>query len=324
MAVCVTETFSGFFQSDRPPYRGRRQFEVTGTPWPLTAVDATGQVDREGKPCRVLQRGDRFLDSSTLLCVGPEIAEVRGPDHYVVNCDCEVNVLTAAELDPLQQPARFRWETVELVEPVDTDLDGLPIQNAAGSLFPPPGRVVTMKRLYVTKWRPAPYDVALAESYENTTNQAALTLGGVPVRAQHLRCCSILPLVEYDVTTTKLPIGLVFEVVLGDQLGNYPFQHRFLNAGTEGWFTKDAKKTSARFVNENGQEVGREVRLGATGVPHATEANIYVGEGKATPTTPQTAVAYYQYEANATKGDVIYYKKTTPVSFANLAAAFGI
>lgn len=314
MPVEVTEKGSGQRMSLRPPWTAQREFEVSGV---TTAEEALAAIDpRTG--LAIPQRTVPYSPGSLLQCEGPEVAGVtEGGTFWTIRCQYTLNAITNGDEHPLNQPTKFRWETVETSEPVDRDLDGRPFMNAAGSLFQPASRPITYKRLYARRFEPA-YDVAKAAAYENAVNEKAFTLRGLPIKAQHMRCCAILPNQEYDENSPYIEIVYVLEIVLDDALGDYPFQHVFLNAGTEGWWSDSGTTRAGKFTNGKGEEIGRPVRLAASGILHATESNtIKVGPNNASPAANPNAVSVYKYITDLTNGDRMVFKR---VRLANLSA----
>src|SRR4051812_32722077 len=119
MAIVVTENWSGRRLSERPPWTASREFVVTGTTSIVDACAATG----------VPQNQDAHDTVPALQCEGPVVKESKGIDSWVITCDSSYNPPEAVG-DPLLAPTTITWAECDASEPVDYDLDGLPIVSS--------------------------------------------------------------------------------------------------------------------------------------------------------------------------------------------------
>ncbi len=329
MALKVTVKWSTQKLSWKDPWRASLQLDVTGTTDPTVALAA---VDADNPAIFVWQKNAAcpLPGSSRLKCVGPEIAEKKGPGYFVIQCDFElppVGVFPQRPDNPLDEPAKIRWELVEMSEPVDIDIDGLVICATNGESFSGANRPITFYRLVIVKNFPY-FDFSLSQTYSNTTNDAALSLAGIPVAEEHMRCSSIIPAAEYAADAEYVPMAFYFEIFFDDALGLYPFQHRFLNQGTYGHWDdggtirrSDFSDGVAHTPDGKGQPIGRPVRLGLTGLPIGPDASLKVGPDNKTPVALAAVPDSYQTEA-LTDAFAIYFKRVKRVSFTPLLAIF--
>jgi hypothetical protein len=156
-----------------------------------------------------------------------------------------------------------------------------------------------------------------------------MTIVGVSVAAEHLRCLSIQPAHDFIYVPNAIRFVRMyyqFEVVFGSQLGSYPFQHRILDQGEYGWWSDGGTKRREKFSDGKGEVVGGPIRLDGTGLPLASiYSSIKVGKGNATPVTPPTAAQPFTTEytaagsiaANA-KAAWLYYRKSRSVDLRAL------
>jgi hypothetical protein len=303
MPIRVREIWSQRRLSLREPWQAMRVFNVDGA-----ASDAAACLAQDAvSGFRIPQYKDAHDSTTSLLCGGPAVVGRDGPTSYQVQCAYELDprATGGAGGNPLSKPVEITWETVEISEPVDSDLDHLPILNSAGEPLRGGSRNITFKRLKLVKNMPY-YDINLSVSYENSVNSAAMTfLGQVSIDVQHMRCAVIGPTTTYTTVSPFVPIMFLFDVFLDDSLGKYPFQHRFLDASTVGWYTDSGTKKVAKWSDGKGNVFGSDVRLDGTGIPlPGPYSNIKVGEDNASPVTPPKAISYYQKEIYSDAGQL--------------------
>jgi hypothetical protein len=293
LGIVVTENFSGRKLSYCAPWRANRQVVVTGTYEPDVALNNCGFT--------INQSWSATFPS--LKCSGPTITAQPGPQHFVIDVPFEQppgGVFPDPTLDPLNQPERISWQPCEISLPVDIDLSGRPIINAAGDPFSPPSRRVTFKRFRAIRNEPF-YDVAKSNAFENTVNKAAMTVLGYSVAAEHMRCCVITPGVQdYLPTAEYLPIVYEFEIVFGDALGKYPFQHRFFNQGIHGWANDTGNGNTPKlwqFSDGVNTLVGKEIPLDLDGKPYSSDFSyVRVSDRNFSPVPRPTPANFYQTE----------------------------
>lgn len=328
MPVVVTENWSGYRMSYKPPWNATREFVVTGVTSGSAALVA---VDANDSSKKIPREKEEHPEGAALLCAGPEIKERKGTDYWVIACSYGLDdgKIEAVGGDPLNIKPTYTWEHVEVSEQVDVDLDGRPILNTAG--FPLDGacRPVVYKRLHVVRNEPS-WNVSRSIACENAVNDAIINLGnGVQIAKQHMRCASITPDGSYTAGFRFLPMHYIFEVIFDDSLGAYPFQHRFLDLSTQGWYSDSGTKRSARFSNGKGELMDEAVRLDGTGLPLLSAfTNVKVGQGNAAAVVPPKEVNVYanEYYKNGVKqaalsgadATILYFKRTRVVDLSVL------
>ncbi len=331
--IRVTETWSGKRLGLRKPWRALRTFDVSGTSDVGAALVAVDPVTSLAIP----QRGDGHPSNTTRLkCEGPEVAEVKGPEYFVIACEYSEGAKEPTEDDPLDEQPLISWDPAEITIPVDHDLDNQPIVNSVGE-FQDASRTISFKRLTIVKNFPF-YDKGLSDDYENAVNSAPISLSGVDtVPAQHMRCVTINPARrEYPPDVEFLPIAFVFEIMADLVLGLYPFQHRFIDEGRAGWYGSGTNKAQGVFANKDGPMDAR-VKLDGTGLPlqKLYGTSVFVGSpvsgGSNTATTPPIAChpfakEYYKADGTfatslsntLTEAVALYYKGARVVDFSPL------
>lgn len=270
----VTETFDGKRYSNNSPREWDRTFMVTGAANDFEAVNASD--DDTG--FRIPVRNDRPSPTSPLACLGSRVVAQLGPFTWIVSSRYEVppeGQFVDIPEDPLEQPIEVEINTAFLSVPVDTDLDGRPIVNTAGDPFEPPSRRVAYKQVNIYR-NEAVYDSAKAEAFENTTNLTAVTLlGFLHCRPKHLIMNSYEPVGRVRMNARYVPVKYSFDLIQTRTLGLYPWEHPFLNVGSNGWRTESSKKVLGPFVTQPGgtgtsvQIFTQPVRLNGDGQPIA-------------------------------------------------------
>jgi hypothetical protein len=260
----------------------------------LTAVDNSGgETDGNAVP----QANDAHNRNVSLVCTGPKVREVKGPDFWVIQCDYDLQGAPplAGDVNPLSLPTQFTWGTVTTETEVDTDAGGRLICNSAGDVIKQ-GRPYALKSLRARKaftlFDPVWWTL------ENTVNTSAVNIDGITVAAEHMVCKTINPEPYYKSAWNFLWVNFEFEVCLSAKLlgvNSYPFAIRLLDSGANGWWSDSGTKRKARFSDGKGRLIDDEVLLDGTGLPLTPLfASVKVGETNAAPTTPPSALAAYQ------------------------------
>lgn len=310
LPVVVLERWSGKQLSLKQPWTGVREFSVdnvANADEALVAVDAVSGL-------KIPQKGEVHNRVSALFCDGPEIKEPQGPFSWIIACGYSTVSIGGDPTD-----TEIDWETCEMNVPIDSDLDHRAILNSDG--FPISGlsRRITFKRLKLTKKFPY-FDSNWCKTYENSTNSNDIMFAdGTPIAAQHMRVCSICPTVTTTIHTLLRPVQWVFDVFLDDSLGQYPFQHRVLDASEVGWYldTDVGKVVPARYSDTKGNLFGLQVRLDGTGLPlPGAFADIKVGKDNRAPRNPPKATNYYAIERFGNDGTI------TPLANNSTQAVF--
>lgn len=321
MAITVRENWSARKLSLRWPWNAYREFTVVGT---TVASEALAAVDPSTGLAIPQEKEGHDANPDRILCVGPEVVDSKGVDYWVIGCNYQASDTGGSGTepdhteDPLQEPAEIQWDHAEETEPVDRDLGNRPILNTAGFAEYQVSRTVAYKKFRIVKNFPF-FDLLLAKAYDNSVNSAPITLGlGITAAAQHLRCVSIVPAAPYRASATYIPIAFNFELVSEGTLGLYPFQHRLMDQGSEGW-TSGGKHFKFTVSGADGpEEVSSPVRLDGTGKPLTPVfANVKVGSDLSAPASPSTAIDTYAKETLS--GAVfLYYQKTRVVDLSPL------
>jgi hypothetical protein len=184
---------------------------------------------------------------------------------------------------PLLEPEIVQWGYTTVTEEVDHDIDGVPIQNTAGSIMTGARQTYYLDTLTITK-NVSAFDLSLSRQYRNTVNAASLTIYtaniGVVIPAGYMRCASIVPSRAYKIADAYVPVAASFEIADANMLP-HPFQWRFINTGAEayvrekhgenGWTgADDATPQLGRIVLADGNvSPGHPVRLAIGGRPYA-------------------------------------------------------
>jgi len=124
-----------------------------------------------------------YVDHKTCRAVGPLLYEVLV--YYV------------SDPDPLNQPAKVSWSHAESDEPIDRDINGLPIVNSVGESPDPPITKEVNDILLRIERNEQYFDSQLAEEYKGAINSddfygylpgkvKCITFAGTPVRAAWL------------------------------------------------------------------------------------------------------------------------------------------
>jgi hypothetical protein len=264
MPFQVTEKFSGRSLSEHGnPWTAKRVFEVSGATNDTDAISAVPGV----------ARGSAHPQNPGLVSTGPYLESWRGPIFAEIGVDYTSGPNYGfAEDDPLNQPDVITWEPFEISEPVTRDIKGRVIMNMGGDVFQGATQIFTMVRLTVVRNMPF-VDAARIATYSNAVNKNAMTVGGIPIAAEHMRCACIHPLISISSETRYVPIAHVLEMILDDSLGDYPFQWKFLNQGENGWYDDGGTSRKGRFCNgklSSTEPLSEPIRLDADGTPLTT------------------------------------------------------
>lgn len=295
MSVVVTENWSGRKLSLRPPWTASRVFVVTGTTDESAALAA---VDPTDSSVKVPQLNDVHPKSSRLLCTGPYVNECKSPEYWVIQADYAIP--QAGEFpdisgDPLEQEMQILWESIEVNEAVDRDLGNRPIFNSAGFAFK---NQVSRPMTYLA------FKIERNEPYFDLSKFSTFA-------KQHLRCSTIYPSAPYTPSSSFVKMSYRFEVIPENLLGQYPFQHRIMDAGDDG---RNANGP-AKFENSDGEVVG-DVRLNGLGTPLVKHYPDFTVAGL-TPVGPPTETDVYDLETSADAVWLIY-ERVKVVDFSPL------
>lgn len=314
MAIEVTEDPLKNRLSLRPPWRAYREFIVTGTndaSAALAAVDGTSGVS-------IPQADDAYPAYSHLRCVGPDVRERKGVEFWCIGCDYEIPAAGNATIggtDPLLEKPWIEWNAMTISEPTDIDIDGRPIMNAAGDTLSA-SRFIRGFSFTVTRNEPF-FDILKSEEYSMMVSDRDITIGGVIFPAETLALMSIAPTSRYQFGARYVNIGYYFERL--PRINPYPFQHRFINAGDQGWYTSGSGPSKGRFTNADDQIVDS-IKLNLDGTPFVPTGEVIKVANNAAIANP-TAVDFYDVETLPDNGGfAIYFKKyrvgdLTPILF---------
>lgn len=312
MAILVTRRWKEDRLSLREPWSASHSFDVTGTSDPNQAL---AQVP--------FQLNTPLRPGSRLVCSGPSIEGHPSSEHYIIRCDFripETGEFREPDEDPLNDPIEVTWGPVEQELPVDTDLDGLAIVNSAGDLKEGQTRPVTHLSLSLRKNYPY-FNLDWFATWANSVNESPVTIGGLTFAAQHLYCKYPMPAAPYRVNDPFVPVVWVFELVPNGLLGPYPFQHRFADQGSQGWWLDGSDDRKAPFTTRNSdgewEPISSPIRLNGSGQPLTSlYSSVRVASGEV-PLTPPVAQATYQQEVTSS---VVwrYYKRVRLADFSGI------
>lgn len=268
----VTETYDGKDFSLVSPWDAQRSFMVTGVD---NQSDACTATDAD-TGLRIPRVDEPLTPESRVICKGPK-ARPLGPYVWIVTCPYAIpndGTFNKSQTDPLNEPWEVEWKTQYLSLPVDLDLDGRPILNSAGDAFSPPTRRVAYKNLTIYR-NELFFDESKSEMFENTTNKTAVPLGKrvSPVKPYYMICNSIQPAERVKESATYVKMAYNFDIIRSDDLGKYPWQHAFLDAGNNGWVVKNGKTILGPFVTQPDgagaavYQFSQAVRLNGSGKP---------------------------------------------------------
>jgi hypothetical protein len=322
MAIVVTENWSAASLSIVPPWKAYREFAVTGTANQDEALEAAG----------VPQRDDPHPRNATLTAEGPHIARVLGPEYFHVGVEYTISEKDDSDGgDHLSRVAELSWAPIVRVEPVDRDLSNRVIQNSATFPITGASRTIEYDELTIKCYMPY-FDHTLNQQFRNSVNHQAIEVDGMPVEAEHMRFVRAMPGAAYKPGAQYVQMNFTFEVFFDDQLGRYPFQHRFLDQGDAGWYDDGGTKRTKRFSDGAGELLFQAVRLDGAGRPLAgIHDGVKVGEGNEEPVTPElgpvNAYAREYYDEAGTRWEsptastvavFLYYEAVRVVNFTPL------
>ena len=84
MPIKVTENWSGYRLSFKPPWTASREFVVTGV---TTGSEALAAKDDNDSTLKIPGETDEHPESASLICDGPEIKERKGTDFWVISAN---------------------------------------------------------------------------------------------------------------------------------------------------------------------------------------------------------------------------------------------
>ncbi len=317
MAIRVTEKWSERKMSLQWPWRGRKRFQVTGTTdevAALSAVDPSSGV-------KIPQRNDGWVDGSSLLCRGPSVNARPGLSHWIIDADFEIpnGGLITGDPNPLLAPIILTPEEMEITEPIDIDIDNRPIRNAAGDVMQGASRTISLMVWTFQKNYPF-WNEQWHDLYVNSVNRDVVVIGGIRYPAQHAKCLSVKPAGQFQANAPFIPVTWKFAVVPDGLIGPYPWQYRFANAGTQGWYADGGTNRKARFTSKSQDgsydAVSDPIYLDITGKPMAWETGYTVGKGGTPIENPNSFAKassdyasdgdYYSYLISNSCGFLIY------------------
>jgi hypothetical protein len=269
MAIEVRKQWSGTTFSKRPPWTASDIYSVVATG--SDTLTADGATSATGIPIL----NDPYPGRGFMLCDGVEVAQVLGPNAYLVRATYSISTRGThfpQYVSLLAQPPRVQWSPATSQEAVDRDVHGNPLVVSSRDPIQNANRTFAFKTLRVWRYELA-YNLSNAEAFENTVNNATVNVAGAAIPAGCLKCDVILPMDEYDVNSQILRIGYTFSIRLSGDSASYgikPFQWRFLDSGRRGWKHEtiggETKNVVGELVGNLGQAT-TEVRLNGKGRP---------------------------------------------------------
>lgn len=195
------------------------------------------------------------------------------------------------------QKPKFRWTIATSSHQVDDDGNGNVILNAAGDVYDAVVRDFNDRGFIVRRREPF-YDIAKANNFENTVNNADLYLlgGAAHFRRRELRLLSYIPVGEYDYHPDFLMCEYAFQV------HNDTWKHRLLNKGNRGWATGPAGPVFLPFTDQLEGQPLTDILIDFQGIPLRTD--VRVGSGRMAPiANPNGAPAGMRYQTKAGRSE---------------------
>lgn len=246
--------------SDRPPWHGTRRFFIDGESNPLAAA---------GLP----EKGEGWPGTPSVICLGNDIEKAEPGGFTIVRSDYSFvpDGVVDVSGDPLDWTPRVSMFTMEVMVPVDVDLDGRPYVNLVGDPVDPGMRRVTYKRLMYSRYEPL-YDTGRCDKFENRQNSRTVSIGAWVIKPYHMRLNSYSIIGEVSLDARYVNVGYELDFFLTDALGSRPFDHPYLNQGLNGWYTDGTNSQRGRFVTATADnslfaEQSSPIRLGLDGKP---------------------------------------------------------
>jgi len=233
--------------------------------------------------------GNTFEKDAALTAEQPEARTNGGPRTWIVGVKFSPANANAQQKD--RNKPQIQWWRQVSREAVDADADGNPITNSAGDPFdPPPEKEFGERGFSIFRYEKS-YDLLLAESFEDSVNDAAVTLlGRYKFRPLQLKFDSYLPTgrVAYDATEIEMEYRFS---IRRDQVPNAkvsPWDWRLIDQGRAGWGQDSNGKLirqpfTFKKTNQSGgvDQVTENVLLNGFGVPVDTDS-YRVGAGRLT------------------------------------------
>lgn len=198
-----------------------------------------------------------------------------GPTTWTVTVQWSIPMLGSGShpdrKHPLQEQPRIQWTDCDTSEPVDHDLFGNPIMNAAWQIFDPPLTTEIGQQTLTVRINEPYYDLTKAARYKKKVNRKdwspdrLKTIGTIP--AYRMRCDSIAPAGEYKIDAEWVPMQYVFTIRWGGK-APYAWRRRLLNQGTTAFYIDtDGDPTHSGDLYLGNDRVTQPVLLDKLGMP---------------------------------------------------------
>lgn len=216
MPVIVTQPYADYRYGSRAAVLVK---EVSGVTSGTAAQAACG-----------INKGDPHPENQAFLCDDWDVQQVAIGYYKVTFSYSDPTDQDFSGGNPLTQPTKISWNVGLTSEVFDRDIYGTAIANSAKDPFDRPAEAgVPELLLSVSRWEPAPFNVARAVSYIGTVNVAGTTVAGNRIEEGQCLCQNIAPIGEYTQSTRYI------EVVYQFQLRKQGFDFRVLDQGKRGW-----------------------------------------------------------------------------------------
>lgn len=222
MAIIVTEPYSDYRKGSNGAVIVR---EVSGVSTANAAQAASG-----------LGKNSVHPEDQNFICDNWD-AQKLSPDFFRLTFSFSPKDFGDPN-NPLAAPMRIHWDIGLTSEPVDRDVDGNPILNSGFDPFDPP-TLADFPELYlnVTRYEPAPFNVARALSFIRTVNQGSITIGGAMFTDGQCYLRRYAPTTEYTLDARAIEVG--YEFCMREQ----GWDTRLLDQGLRGWNTRNNATT---------------------------------------------------------------------------------
>jgi hypothetical protein len=226
------------------------------------------------------------------------------------------------DADPLLAPIECIPEPMQITEPTDRDLDGRLLMNAAGDIYTDATQTVDITCWTFRKNYPF-WNQVWFDSFQGRVNKDPILLAGVKFSAQHACCLNVRP-EPFNTKSKFVTVSWTIAGIPDNLLGPYPWQHRFVNVGRQGWYSDGGTKKKAPFtmLSEGGwQAVTEPVLLSRNGLPlddlKISQAGIRVGEDQAPAFNP-TVPPVWKTESNDLGVVFNYFVKRREADFSGI------
>ena len=293
----VTEKWSGRTKS-RANYNAdaaQKVFQVVGATDDDDAMDNVASTAAGYPGVKV---GSQFGSGSFLYCSKVQARQIAIGFHEVT-ADFSIGNYIPPE-DPLKLPWKYDFKTVTIEPKIDRDIAGNPILNSGRDPYTEGTKRISYMTLRVS-CNEAFYNYALYKQYFNLCNSDTIQM--VQPNGQYstfgpgsVFCVSIEPASTFTQKDTFVPIVKSFEIwdpavlAIAD-----PFQLRFLDTGSNGFYSVSGTPTSGILCKADGTPVSQDVPLNGQGLPIDTTLKIYQRGA-----SPATAVAFGSAPTGAT------------------------